>query len=456
MRPGVTPIGKERSSDGVWGSERPGPGRVLILAASPGWARAQAPDVRRRRPRRAPLARYVPREGLAGYLEFDGLDAHEAAWKASAAYKVLNETKLGALFEDVFRQLVARRRHRSKPADLIGAFKMVARQGFAVGVWGKDPEDLHMVAVIRGGGRPEVRRLFEMVTRTGRPVRREDAGEKGRPHDPRSSTRPPGGIEKDDLVVTSQPDTILAVLDGKEPNAIDHPLRTALVEGRGGIPSRCAIGFVDFAGLPKMPPEAVRLGLDGVKRLEFVWGFEGDAMRTVIRAIAPAPRRGVLALFDQPTFDAAVPAADPRRRARLHRAVAGRAEDLRRDPRAAAKMAGPGEGAPDLGAMIEDAVRQQFGFDLRKDLIAGLGPKLTFYMQEPAGAGTQGNRAAAMINRLGGITIAAEVRDAAALSRAIDPVMTVVNGILGQAVARRPAAPASRSTRKRAPGRSTS
>ena len=27
-------------------------------------------------------------------------------------------------------------------------------------------------------------------------------------------------------------------------------------------------------------------------------------MRTVIRAIAPAPRRGVLALLDQPTFDA--------------------------------------------------------------------------------------------------------------------------------------------------------
>ncbi len=56
--------------------------------------------------------------------------------------------------------------------------------------------------------------------------------------------------------------------------------------------------------MPKMPPQAVRLGLDGIKRLELVWGFEGEAMRTVIRAVAPAPRRGVLALIDQPTFDA--------------------------------------------------------------------------------------------------------------------------------------------------------
>ena len=56
--------------------------------------------------------------------------------------------------------------------------------------------------------------------------------------------------------------------------------------------------------MPPLPPRAVRLGLDGVKRLEFVLGFEGEATRTVLRAIAPAPRRGVLALLDQPTFDA--------------------------------------------------------------------------------------------------------------------------------------------------------
>ncbi len=51
-----------------------------------------------------------------------------------------------------------------------------------------------------------------------------------------------------------------------------------------------------------MPPEAVQLGLDGVKRIEFVWGFQDDALRSVLRAVAPSPRRGLLALVDQPTF----------------------------------------------------------------------------------------------------------------------------------------------------------
>ncbi len=106
MRPGVTPIGKERSSMGSGTPATWSWACFLILAASPGWARAQAAGDAAAKADAAPLARYVPREGLATFMEFDGLDAHEAAWKGSAAYKVLNETKLGALFEDVFTQLV--------------------------------------------------------------------------------------------------------------------------------------------------------------------------------------------------------------------------------------------------------------------------------------------------------------------------------------------------------------
>ncbi len=367
----------------------------------------------------------MPREGLAGYLEFDGLDAHAAAWKGSAAYKLLNETRLGALIEDIVRQLITQAQAPIAPGDVIGGFKLVARQGLAVGVWGKDPEDLHTVAVFRGGGQAELKRLVELVTSRGQPA---DAVEKaGRTVHQMNDIS--WWYENDDLVLTGQPDAIIAVIDGKEPSAVDHPLRASLLKGEDGF-QPAAIGFVDFAGLPKMPPSSVKLGLDGVKRLEFVLGFEGEATRTVVRAIAPAPRRGLLALVDQPTFDANSLPPIP---AGVHGFVVlsvnvpgtyDRIIELR-------KSTAPDGGGPDFAARLEDVVRQQFGFDLRKDLFAGLGPRFTFSMQDPAG-GTRGGRAAAMINRLGGATITAQVRDEAALSRAIDPVMKQANRLLDE------------------------
>src|SRR5262245_55296023 len=40
------------------------------------------------------VARFVPKDQLVAYLEFSGLDAHAAAWKKTAAYRVLTETPL--------------------------------------------------------------------------------------------------------------------------------------------------------------------------------------------------------------------------------------------------------------------------------------------------------------------------------------------------------------------------
>ena len=63
-------------------------------------------------------------------------------------------------------------------ADLIGAFKLVARQGFVVGVWGKDPEDLHMViASSAAAAGPRSAGCSRSMTHMGRPVQAEDAGE---------------------------------------------------------------------------------------------------------------------------------------------------------------------------------------------------------------------------------------------------------------------------------------
>ena len=106
-------------------------------------------------------------------------------------------------------------------------------------------------------------------------------------------------IEKGDLVLSNQADAVLAVLDGKEPDASNHPLRTALLKAKDRF-QPVALGFLDLTVLPPLPPEAIRLGVNGVKRVEFALGFEGDALRTVLRAVAPAPRRGLMAPWTSP------------------------------------------------------------------------------------------------------------------------------------------------------------
>ena len=63
------------------------------------------------------------------------------------------------------------------------------------------------------------------------------------------------------------------------------------------------MGFFDMAALPPLPKEGVRLGLDGIKRFEYRWGFHGDALFSIVSVLAPAPRRGIPGLFDQPRLD---------------------------------------------------------------------------------------------------------------------------------------------------------
>src|SRR5262249_48155169 len=161
---------------------------------------------------------------------------------------------------------------------------------------------------------------------------------------------------------------VIAVLDGQSPGAVDHPLRVALRKGEGGF-EPVAIGFVDFAGLPKMSPLSVSLGLDGVKRLEFLLGFEGAATRTELHIVAPPPPAPPAAAVSPPRVPAGVHGF-----VALSIDLPGTYDQV---VELLSRTNRPGGGGPDVAAVIEDRVRQEFGFGLRKDLIAGLGPKLT-------------------------------------------------------------------------------
>jgi hypothetical protein len=113
---------------------------ILVLAFFVEWVPGQDARPPANWAGAAPLARHVPRKDLLAYLEFDGLDAHAGAWRASAAFKLLNDTKLGSVLEDLALQGIeliqdARPRElRVTGAEIIGFLKHIVRNGFVLGV----------------------------------------------------------------------------------------------------------------------------------------------------------------------------------------------------------------------------------------------------------------------------------------------------------------------------------
>ena len=113
---------------------------ALALATS---ASAQAPPAKKAAtpppPDTSPLARYVPKDDLILYFEFSGLDAHAAAWQKTAAYRMLNETPLGAMLEDLGTQIAdkalgLRPAPKLSGAEVITIIKHMAHSGFVVAV----------------------------------------------------------------------------------------------------------------------------------------------------------------------------------------------------------------------------------------------------------------------------------------------------------------------------------
>jgi len=259
-----------------------------------------------------PLARYLPQQDLAAYLEFEGLDAHAAAWHKSAAYKLLSDTSLGTLLEDIATQAIdqaqksGREDKRVAAADYLNLLKHAARNGLALGVFGKGPDNTHVVVVVRKGNQPEIARLLETLAAAGpgQPEQKPEPAQKNGRAVHALGTDMVWWVEQDDLILIDNDsfDTIVGVIDGKQPSAASHPLRAALTQAKDGF-EPAAYGFVDLAALPPVPEKAAKAGVDGVKRIELQWGFQDEALMTLVRVVAPSPRRGVLAFFDQPMFD---------------------------------------------------------------------------------------------------------------------------------------------------------
>ncbi|MFI5459588.1 MAG: DUF1559 domain-containing protein [Isosphaerales bacterium] len=415
-------------------------GSVLVLTASAGWARGQEvrPNAVAADARPAPLARYVPRPDLLFYLEFDGLDVHAAGWRGSAANKLLNETRLGALLEDLTGQGIeliqqsVPEEKRVKAAEVLGAVKHVARQGFAIGIWGKEPGKRGTVIVARQGDRPEFRRWLQAYAKSAaaegddkpRTASIEKAGRTVHPLNQQGWVFWP---EKGDLILTQRPQEVLAVIEGKGPSAADHPLRIALAKPDGDF-QPAAVAFLDMAALGPLPADAVQLGLDGVKQIELRWGFQDEALMSVLRVVAPAPRRGLLSLLDQPTFGMSSLPPLPSNATGFTVLSIDLAKSYD-EIVALVKQSNPGGDADVVN--FETRARQRLGLDLRKDLFAHLGTNFVFCAQAPWSPKT-GSAADMLVSQVAGFTFSAQVRNKAAVANGIDPLIKAFNTELRQ------------------------
>ena len=118
-----------------------------------------------------PPARLVPAEGLSAYLEYDGLDAHDAAWKATTAHALLRDTPAGATVADVVRQVVDRAVKEVPGAELTGADVValhdhVLGNGFVLANYDEGNDLDSTVIVLRGLGRKDARARYERAIRT--------------------------------------------------------------------------------------------------------------------------------------------------------------------------------------------------------------------------------------------------------------------------------------------------
>jgi prepilin-type processing-associated H-X9-DG protein len=359
---------------------------------------------------------------------------------------MLTETTAGAMLEELIGQLADRApADEGRPisgAEVVAIARHILHHGAAVGVlgpFGGGPNDrAYGVLVLRGAGAGADRELFDRVIRGRIPrgaaarTQRLDGREITlvRPETPPSSWA--FWTKDGDLIVTfgraeEAPRAVLAVRKGEAPSAAAHPIRQELAREDEGF-EVAARAFVDAAALPPMPPSMVQLGLDGLRRADYRWGFRGEALQSVTRLIAPAPRRGLLAGLDQPTFSAdSLPPLPAGLRSFTVLSLDG------------GKLLDAVAAVPDgerFVAQLSDEFLRRTGLRLREDLLEALGPRWAFYTA-PQEMSVPGNPFAAMgmwVLRPPKLTAVAEVRKPEEFRHDIDELMTALNDLLRQAV----------------------
>jgi prepilin-type processing-associated H-X9-DG protein len=390
---------------------------------------------------RQPLARYVPSDGLAVLVEHDGFETHGDAWKGTATYRMLHETGLGAMLRDIATQVADRAFQAADDAPLGGKELMAllshaADKGFALG-YAPDPggrQPRFLVAVVRDAADSDVfKQVLARIPHLNEPAARQVAGPGGRKlwigQDPRLSW----WYEKKDFVFSlgSEPENNPAAqaLDGKASSASQNRAYASLAKLDAG---RVPMGrlMVDLSALPPLPPRAGELGLDGIKRIEARWGIQGEGLVVTLGVNAPRPRRGILALFDQPPIKQGTSVTPDGQGDYLLVSL-----DLVKLTDTVLAMLKQQD--PDSSEKVEqlaERFRARTGVNLREDLLAKIGPRMAFL---PATGGV-GN-VMAMWFHPPDFGLVAELKDPRSVVNSLDRLIEAANRELKSAGALVPA-----------------
>jgi hypothetical protein len=412
-----------------------------------------------------PLSRFVPKENLIVYIEFSGLDAHADAWKNTAACKMLSETPLGEMLALVAAQLLDKALgafpdNKLAGSEIVTMVKHAARSGWVLAISAnpKDQERYRGTFVLRGAISKEVKPLASrmmgwMMGSEAKPRIVQKAGRSVVVVAPvgagASTGRTPAGwswwAEQNDLAIgfgsAASADAMLAALDGKAPTAVEHTLVQELAKSDGKF-QPVLFGFADAANCPELPDRSAallhKLSAEwGVKRIDFRWGFDGDALMSVARLVAPKPRKPALNFFDGPTFERTSLIALPDgvdSFIELSISPSRLLESLKH-------MAPRGEMGDQIDEMIQ-TVRTAGQIDLQKDLLAYLGPRMVLYLGTGQSAATNDDSleselskgwspiaaVTAMQSVLPKLTLVAEVTNPEAFSKALDVAIIAING----------------------------
>ena len=112
--------------------------------------------------------KFIPAKGLIAFVEFDGLDAHAEAWKATSAYGVLVKTPAGAMITQVTTQ-VMNELFKSVPdlkligADLIALHEHLMQEGFVAAMSDDGTGASAGIIVVNGAGAKPMRERFDRV-----------------------------------------------------------------------------------------------------------------------------------------------------------------------------------------------------------------------------------------------------------------------------------------------------
>jgi hypothetical protein len=126
----------------------------------------------------------------------------------------------------------------------------------------------------------------------------------------------------------------------------------------------------------KTRPVWETMDLKNVTKIDFRWGFQNEALMTVTRIGYPSPRTGFLGLFDGPTFDKSKLTAIPDTVGEFS-VVSLDMKTLLDKIIPLAKSLKPGSEAQIT--KFVDSVKTTTKLRLKEDILAHLGPKVTFF-----------------------------------------------------------------------------